>query len=106
MEERSTRIEPASRSGGRLLLWRLCYLQFSRTSDELLQLTFDGSIPDVLVLQYAIGIDGEGLRDGMNSKQCGDRPGETAVPILGPRHSVFCNKVFPFSLVLVQTHAQ
>ena len=75
-------------------------------SDKFFQLALDGGIADVLLLKDAISVDGEGVRDGMHGKHRCDRAGEAAIAILRPSHLVLGNEVFPFLLVLIETHAK
>jgi len=60
----------------------------------------------VLLLKDAVGIDGEGVRDGTHRKHGRDRAGEAAVAILRPSHLVLGNEFFPFLLVVIETHAK
>src|SRR5882762_5473303 len=70
------------------------------------QLAFDGSIADMFLLKDAISIDGKGVRDGMHRKHRRHRAGETAIAILRPGHLVLGNELFPFLLVVIETHAK
>jgi len=66
------------------LLRRLLFLS---SRDEFFQLTFDGGIADVFVLENTIGIDAKSLRDGMYRKETRQTPAEPSVAVLRPSRS-------------------
>ena len=74
--------------------------------NELFELAFDGGVADVFVLEDAVSVDGEGVRNGGDGKDLSDGTGEAAVAILRPSHFVFADEVFPLLFVGIQAHAK
>ena len=60
----------------------------------------------MLVLQNAVCVDGECLRDGVNIEQASHRAFESSISVLKPGHLIFRDKLFPLSLVLIQADAE
>src|SRR5215468_10824961 len=56
-------------------------LQFTRSLYQLLQLTFDVRIADLLVLEHAVGINSEGLRNLVDSEQFRNRSRKTFIAV-------------------------
>src|ERR1700677_2655322 len=57
------------RGGGFCRLWLRLYLQFPRLRQQFFQLAFDGGVADVLVLQYAFGVNREGVRNSLDAEE-------------------------------------
>src|ERR1700728_4043804 len=90
--------QPQSQS---LRLRGLRRLQLARAADQFLQLAFNRRVPDMLILQHSIRVDGESLRNRAHGKQGRNPARKTAVAILQPSHLVFRHEVFPPLFVIV-----
>lgn len=94
---------------GTILSWRrklLARLLFPSPPHQLLQLAFDRRVADAFVLQHAIRIDGEGVRNRLHGEEPCNRPIKAAVTVLRPSHAVLRDEFFPFLVIVIQTHAQ
>jgi len=81
-------------------------LDFSGSLNELLQLPFNVSVADVLVLQDTVCIDGERLRDLLDPEQLRNLSSETAIAMaLVPCHFILRDELFPFRLIVVEADA-
>src|ERR1039457_3042496 len=77
------------------LRWLLRDLQLPRARDQFLELSLDGRITDVLVLQNAIRVDRKRMRNGFHREELRDRSRESSVAVVQPRHAVVRDVVFP-----------
>ncbi len=81
----SRRRHPSHSSTGTALCLVLRVLQRYGASRKLLQLALDGGIADMLVLQYAVGVDRKGRRNCMDFEETGDFALEPVIARLRPR---------------------
>ena len=80
-------------------------LQLFRSREKFFQLAFHRCIADVLVLQYPVGVDGEGMRNGNYFKDSSDVASKpVSVAALQPSHLLLRNKLPPVFFILVQTN--
>src|SRR5882762_6090840 len=71
-----------------------------------LPISFDGGVSDVFVLEYPVGINREGVRNGVDAKHPCYWTSEGTVAVLRPGHFVLHDEVFPFLLFRIQAHAE
>ncbi len=77
-----------------------------RLGYKLPQFALDIAIADVFVLQHAIAVDGEGVRNRRHGEELCEGSTEAAVSILLPWHVIVTYEVFPLLLVRIKADAE
>src|SRR5215469_9610777 len=81
------------------------FLDLASLRHELLKLSLNGGVADLLILQYAVDIDGKRVRNRAYSKESCQWPFKAAVAILKPSHLMLRDKALPRLLVLIEAYA-
>ena len=74
--------------------------------DEFFEFAFDRGITNMFVLEHAVGVNRESMRNRVDTEHPDNRPTEGTVAILRPGHFILHDEVFPFLLFGIQAHAE
>ena len=69
-------------------LIRFCGINFPSARHEFLELAFDRSVPDVLILKHSVNVDRECVWNRRNGEAASNRALESGVAVLRPIHSI------------------